>query len=137
MKRIAALVLALAPMVATAQTTKWEHTLDAAKARARAEKKQIFLDLWAEWCGPCQHLKKKVFPTAEANAALSHFVAAEIMVETMDRTPNPEGTKLAEAFNLSAFPSLYILDAEGKIVRTHVGAFKDGASFAAWLQGKN
>lgn len=136
MKRTAALVLALAPLVGQAPT-KWEHTLDAAKARAKDEKKQIFLDLWAEWCAPCQHLKKKVFPTPEAQAALNGFVATEIMVETLDRTPNPEGMKLSEAFGLSAFPTLYILDGEGKVVRTHVGAFRDGAAFAAWLQGKN
>lgn len=136
MKALLPLLLALAPLSAQS-SLRWEHGLESAKARARAEKKQIFLDLWAEWCGPCQYLKKKVFPTSEAEAALKNFVATEIMVESMNRTENPEGVRLAEAFGLTGYPTLYILDQDGKVLRKHVGAFQTPAAFAAWLAGKN
>jgi thiol:disulfide interchange protein len=50
----------------SAQRLKWEQSLAAAQARAKAEKKLILLGPWAEWCGPCQALRQNVFPSAKA-----------------------------------------------------------------------
>lgn len=135
MKSLAALLLLAAPLVA-GSPAKWEHDYATALKRAKAENKLIFMDLWTEWCPPCQHLQKNVFPTPEAQAALAKVVPFSALVEKRDRTPVPEGSKLAETFRLSAFPTLVILDANGKEVRRQVGAFATGAQFAAWLNGK-
>ncbi len=126
-----ALALAL-PL--SAQGVTWEQTLESAKKRAQAEKKVIFLDLWAEWCGPCQALKKNVFPTAGAQTALKKVVPLEVMVERRDGTPMPEGQALARRFSLRAFPSLFILDAQGNLVRSHVG-FLSSEDLARFIQG--
>ena len=53
-----------------------------------------------------------------------------------DGTPLPEGTKLADQFQLNAFPTLVILDAQGKELRRQVGLFRTGTEFAAWLNAK-
>jgi len=135
MKSLVALLLIAAPLVAQGPV-KWEHDYQAALRRAKAEKKLIFMDLWAEWCGPCILLQKKVFPTPEAQAALAKVVPFSALVEKRDNTPVPEGTRLAAQFKLSAFPTLVILDANGKELRRQVGAFRSGAEFAAWLNAK-
>ena len=135
MKPIAALLLIAAPLFAQGPV-KWEHDYASALRRAKAEKKLIFMDLWTEWCGPCLHLQKNVFPTAEGTAALAKVVPYSALVQKKDGTPVAEGTKLAEKFRLNAFPTLVILDAEGKEVRRQVGAFRSGAEFAAWLNSK-
>ena len=135
MKPIAALLLLAAPLFAQG-TVKWEHDYAAALRRAKAEKKVIFMDLWTEWCGPCLHLQKNVFPTTEGNAALAKVVPYSALVQKKDGTPVAEGTRLAEKFKLNAFPTLVILDAEGKELRRQVGAFRTGAEFAAWLNSK-
>jgi thiol:disulfide interchange protein len=135
MKPLAALLLIAAPLFAQG-SVKWEHDYQSALKRAKAEKKEIFMDLWTEWCGPCLHLQKNVFPTSEAQAALAKVVPFSALVQKKDGTPVAEGTKLSETFKLNAFPTMVILDGNGKELRRQVGAFRNGAEFAAWLNGK-
>jgi len=116
MKSLVALLLAAAPLVAQAPV-KWEHDYQAALKRAKAEKKVIFMDLWTEWCGPCLHLQKNVFPTAEAQAALAKVVPFSALVQKRDGTPVAEGTRLSDTFKLNAFPTMVILDADGRELR--------------------
>ncbi len=135
MKPLVALLLIAAPLAAQGPV-RWEHDFQSALRRAKAENKVIFMDLWTEWCGPCQYLQKNVFPSAEGQAALAKVVPFSALVEKRDRTPLPEGSKLAETFKLTAFPTLVILDSGGKEVRRQVGMFRTGAEFAAWLNTK-
>lgn len=138
MKFIARLLFAapLAVSLTAAAPVKWEHDYQSAMKRAKAEKKVVFMDLWTEWCGPCLRLQKDIFPTAEAQAALAKVVPYSALVQKRDGTPVAEGTKLADQFRLNAFPTMVILDAEGKELRRQVGAFRTGAEFAAWLNTK-
>ena len=135
MKSLAALLLVAAPLFSQG-ATKWEHDYQSALKRAKAENKVIFMDLWTEWCGPCQYLQKNVFPSAEGQAALAKVVPYSALVQKRDGTPIAEGTRLADEFKLNAFPTMVILDANGKEIRRQVGAFRSGAEFAAWLNAK-
>jgi thiol:disulfide interchange protein len=138
MKPFAALLFAapLALSLSAQGPTKWEHDYQSALKRAKAEKKVVFMDLWTEWCGPCLRLQKDIFPTAEAQAALAKVVPFSALVQKRDGTPVAEGTKLSEQFKLNAFPTMVILDADGKELRRQVGAFRTGAEFAMWLNSK-
>ena len=133
MKKILAALLLAVPLAAQGGVA-WEENLDAALKRAKSEHKLVVLDLWAEWCGPCQKLKRDTFPSAQAQAALRKVVPVSIMVETQDRTPNPQGMELAKRYQLEAYPTLIVLDASGKELRRHLG-FMPPSEFAKFIEG--
>lgn len=133
MKRLAAIVLSAIPLLAQGAVV-WEHDLGAAQMRALREKKPLFVDVWAEWCPPCQHLKANVFPSAEAQRALAGYVPVSLMTETRDRRPIPDAMRAAARFRVEAFPTLLILDPTGKELKRQVGAFRTGADLAGWLK---
>jgi thioredoxin 1 len=135
MKALAVMLLVAAPLLAQS-SVKWEESYASAVKRAQAEKKPILMDLWAEWCPPCQYLRTKVFPSPEAQQALGKYVPLSVMVEFKDRKPIEEGVRLAKQFNLEAYPTLVILDSNGKELRRQVGAFPSGTELAQWLGKK-
>jgi thiol:disulfide interchange protein len=133
MRTLLSLLLAVAPLAAQS-TVAWEHNYAQALARAQAERKPIFMDLWAEWCGPCRYLKDTVFPSPEAQEALKGYVPLSSLVQKKNGEAVADGTNLAKSFALRAYPTLIILDDHGKELRRHVGAFRSGAELAEWLK---
>ncbi len=135
LKSFATLALLAAPLMGQ-MSVKWEHDLETALKRAKAEGKPLFVDVWAEWCPPCQFLKQKIFPTPEATTALLGYVPVSLMVQHKDRTPVKGNENVTERFKVTAFPTLIVLDANGKELRREVGAFSTGAELAAWLRAE-
>ena len=134
--RTFAVILAVSFSVLAQGPVKWEHDLGSAQKRAAREGKPIFVDIWAEWCPPCQHLKNNVFPSKEAQKALAGYVPVSLMTETRDRQPNVENLKIAARFNVDGYPTMLILDSKGKELRRQVGAFGTGTDLSVWLKKK-
>ncbi|HJU84563.1 MAG TPA: thioredoxin family protein [Holophagaceae bacterium] len=136
MRALAALLFsaALAAPLAAQGGVKWEHDLPSAMARAKAEHKPIFMDVWTEWCGWCIRLQRNTFPSAEAQAALRDVVPLSIKTQLRDGTPT-ENKAIESQFNVDGFPALFMLDENGKVLRTYPG-YAEPADFAAFLRGK-
>jgi len=148
MKRltIAAAVLSALPMLAPlsaqapsgtrTQGIAWHEDLDSALAEAKTSHKPVFLDIWAEWCPPCQRMRQQVFPAPQSQAALKKVVAASVMVEKKDRTPIPAGVAVDQRYGSGGgYPTLLILDEDGKVLRRHIGAL-DAAALAKFISGE-
>ena len=135
MRLIPALLFSALPLLAQAPAA-WEYDLAVAQKRAAKEGKLIFVDVWAEWCPPCQHLKTNVFPTAEAQQALGRVIPVSLMTETRDRRQMADNMKVAMRFKVEAYPTLLVLNAKGQEVKRHVGAFSTGAQLSDWLAKK-
>jgi thioredoxin 1 len=84
--------------------------------KAKKEKKNIFFDAYASWCGPCKLLKRDVFTTKTAGDFFNkHFVNVAMDME------KGEGAALAPAFQITAYPTLLILNYKGEIIGRTMG----------------
>lgn len=91
----------------------WSEKLDDAKKQATKEKKVIFVDFYADWCGPCQQMLKTTYKDKAVVTRSKEFVPVLINV---DKQP-----ALAEMYGVSAIPTVVFLDAKGKVLTQSTG----------------
>ena len=90
----------------------WDTILE----KAKKEKKLIFFDAYASWCGPCKQLQKQVFTRKDVGDFFNkNFVNVKKDMEI------GEGPMLASVYPLDAYPTLFFIDGNGKIVKKFVG----------------
>lgn len=104
-----------------AQTTGirfFEGTWAEAIAKAKAEKKPIFLDAYATWCGPCKMMEKEVFTDPNVAKYFNEkFIAVRIDME------HGEGPGLAKRLpSIDGYPSLLFFGSDGHLTKTLLGS---------------
>lgn len=72
--------------------------------------KPVFLDFWAEWCGPCQ----MVGPVVEELA--NEITDVKIGKVNVDQVP-----ELAQKFGVMSIPTMVLIK-KGEVVKTTIGA---------------
>ncbi|TWI94341.1 thioredoxin [Mucilaginibacter frigoritolerans] len=93
-----------------------EDQFDEALKQGRLQKKYIFVDAYASWCGPCKMLKKRTFTDDKAAAFFNaNFINVSIDME------KGQGPALAQQWQLQAYPTLIIFNPQGKPVLGTVG----------------
>ncbi len=94
------------------KSLEWKQLL----RQAAEEDKLIFLDAYASWCGPCKMMDKKVFTDAKVAAFYNqNFVNAQIDME------KGEGPKLAEKYEVRAYPTLLFINSRGDVIHRSLG----------------
>lgn len=120
--------------VATGDQSEWT-TYDAAVAESRRTGKPIMLDFNAEWCGPCQMLKRQVFDDHDRGAVVRSLV---VPVSITDRTREeghnpPQIDELQQRYQVDAFPTLVVFSpATGRVQQTK--GFGYGDATLGWLK---
>jgi thiol-disulfide isomerase/thioredoxin len=101
-----------------AQGIEFQHvTWDEALKIAQEEEKIIFVDAYAVWCGPCKRMSKNVFTQTEVgNFYNKNFINLKLDME------KGEGLKFGKKYPVSAYPTLYYIAPDGKVVQTVRGA---------------
>jgi thioredoxin-related protein len=87
--------------------------------KANDENKLVFLDIHASWCGPCKKLKKSTFKNEEVGTYFNNnYISIAIDGETK------EGIELVKKYNIKGYPTLIIIDKNGKLLTQNVGFIK-------------
>lgn len=83
---------------------------------AKKQKKLIFIDAYTSWCGPCRMLKKNTFTDKAAGAYFNkYFINIALDMEKGD------GIAFAEKYQIMAYPTLLIMDADQQSVSVSEG----------------
>lgn len=109
MKKCLLLIVAsIVVQTSMAQTNFRIITFNQALLEAKAEAKQVFIDFYTDWCGPCKRMSREVFPSERVGIYMNqHFVSLQLNAEK-------EGKDLAETFKVDAYPTFILLDSSGK-----------------------
>lgn len=90
--------------------------LSKALEKAKAERKYIMVDVYADWCGWCKKMEMTTFKNEEvAHFVNNHMVALKLNSEQGD------GVEFARKFQVTGLPTIVYLDYKGNLVRTAPG----------------
>ncbi|MDY5012744.1 MAG: thioredoxin family protein, partial [Butyricimonas virosa] len=90
---------------------------NAALEKAKQEGKMLFVDFYADWCGPCKRMAKDVFTLAVVgNYFNEKFVSVQINAE------DPVNRVVVKQNKVRSYPTLAFFDADGKLLSRTEGA---------------
>lgn len=94
----------------------FEGTWEEAKELAASQKKLIFVDAFAKWCGPCKRMASQVFTNPSVGSYYNdNFINLKIDME------EGMGLSFRQQYPVSAFPTLFYIDEKGEVVKKIVG----------------
>jgi thiol:disulfide interchange protein DsbD len=109
---------------------RWmEQDFEGALARARSGKKLLVVDVWAEWCAACKELDEKTWP----DPGLAAWIAQNAVAVRVDT--DKARKDLAQSLHILGYPTVLVLDGDGRILRRREG-FQKPEDKLAFLEGR-
>ena len=119
-KSIFTAIIVFASLAISAQGIDFvEVTWQEALEKAKEEKKLLFVDSYAKWCGPCKRMAKYEFVKPEVGEIYnSNFVNLKLDMESKN------GRTFDSQYPVSAYPTMFFLNGDGEVVKKVKGGKK-------------
>lgn len=90
----------------------WQPGLEAGMAAAQAQDRPMLVMFTADWCGPCQALKRDVIHTpAVEQAIVDGYVP--VIIDLTDQSSSNPNMPAAQRYGVRGIPMLILTDAQG------------------------
>ena len=90
-----------------------------ALAKSKAENKLIFMDAFAEWCGPCKRMAATTFKETKVGRFFNeNFINVKMDME------KGEGPALSRKYDVEAYPTLLFINEKGEQIHKMVGGLQ-------------
>lgn len=106
------------------KSLNWQEVL----IKAKAEKKHIFLDCFATWCGPCKKMDSDVYPNKKVIESLNaQFISVKIQIDTTNEDNEGikkwynDACKILQQYKITTFPTYLFFSSNGEIVHKGIG----------------
>jgi thiol:disulfide interchange protein len=97
--------------------------------QAQKEKKIIFIDAYASWCGPCKLMAKNTF----TDAKVGEFFNSRFVNLKIDMEKDADGPEIMKKYKVSAYPTFLFIDGNGKLVHSLMG-YQNASQFLGSVQ---
>jgi thiol:disulfide interchange protein len=97
---------------AGAEKIKW-YSYEEGMLAGNMMKKPVFLDFYADWCGPCVAMEENTYPDSRVVSELGDFIP--IKVDTQKRID------IESKYGINYYPTVVFLDPEGNEITRHIG----------------
>ena len=113
----ASLALALVLLGNSQQPSiRWEHRFDEAVKKARAAKKPIMIDFWADWCSWCHRLDQTTYVDPVVVKLSEDFIALKL-----DTEGGKKNQDIALHYNVATLPTITFITPGGRQILTLKG----------------
>ena len=117
-------------------------TIEEAEALTKVKEKKIFIDVYADWCGPCKIMDKRTFKNNNViKYANTHFYAVKFDAEAKEAYSfkgktyenNGQYNTFVNYLGVNAFPTVCFFDEKAKPITKSLG-LKGPKDFLAFLE---
>jgi thiol:disulfide interchange protein len=111
-----------------------ENDYQAVLAKAKAEKKLVFIDFTGYTCTNCRWMEANVFPKKEVETEFGKYILARLYTDGEGDVFERQQRMEQDMFGTVALPFYAIVDGDGKTVATFPGLTRNVAEFVDFLQ---
>ena len=96
----------------------YDNQLSKVLDKAEQKGKLVFLDFYADWCGPCKMMDRDVFTYPQ----LKNRLNADFLNMKVDTDDKNDGSELGFIFQVSILPTFIVVDHRGRVLQKLEGS---------------